>query len=208
MRSDSPSAPVTAVIFDIGGVLVDWDPRHLFRKLFDDPAEMERFLGEICTPDWHDRLDAGRPVTEAIEELAARHPEKAALIIAYRDRFAEMFRGEIEGSVALLHHLHDRGMPLFALTNFSADWFGDFCRNYPFTTLFRDILVSGADKLIKPDPRIYRLALSRFGLDADQTLFIDDRAENVAAAERQGLQTHHFTGSDGLARKLGALGLL
>lgn len=208
MNATPTTAPVTAVIFDIGGVLVDWDPRHLFQKLFDDSEAMEQFLGEVCTRDWHDRLDAGRPVDEAVRELAARYPHEAHLIFAYRDRFGEMFRGEIEGSVALLRQLHDRGLPLFALTNFSADFFGDFCRDFPFTALFRDILVSGAEKMVKPDLRIYDLALSRFGLNARHTLFIDDRAENVAAADRHGLQTHHFEGSEGLARKLAALGLL
>jgi len=198
----------TAVIFDIGGVLVDWDPRHLYRSLFDRESEMEHFLSEICTPDWHNSLDAGTPMDVAIAALSTRYPEYAPLIAAYRDRWHHMFKGAISGTVSLLARLDDRGIPLFALSNFPGEKFGEFRHSFPFTARFRDVVVSSEEGLIKPDPRIYELALDRFGLTAATTLFIDDRLDNVESAQKVGIRAHHFQNPNDLEKRLLDEGLL
>jgi 2-haloacid dehalogenase len=203
-HSESP----TAVIFDIGGVLVDWDPRHLYRSLFESESEMEHFLSEICTPDWHNSLDAGTPMDVAIAKLSARYPDHTSMIAAYRDRWHHMFKGEISGTVSLLARLDDKGIPLFALSNFPGEKFGDFRRSFPFMARFRDVLVSSEEGLIKPAPRIYNLALDRFGLKAATTLFIDDRADNVESAQEIGMRAHHFRTPDDLENRLLGEGLL
>jgi len=207
MNQPGPEAP-TAVIFDIGGVLVDWDPRHLYRTLFDSESEMEYFLSEICTPDWHNSLDAGTPMDAAIAERSARYPEHASLIAAYRDRWHHMFRGEISGTVSLLARLDDRGIPLFALSNFPGEKFGEFRQSFPFMARFRDIVISSEEGLTKPDPRIYELALDRFGLKAAQTFFIDDRLDNVQSARKLGIRAHHFRAPDDLENRILGEGLL
>ena len=202
------SEPPTAVIFDLGGVLVDWDPRHLYRTLFDSESEMERFLSEICTPDWHARLDAGTPMGVAVAEQSVLYPEHAPMITAYRDRWHHMFKGEISGTVALLARLDDTGIPLFALSNFPGEKFSEFRRTFPFTARFRDIVLSSEEGLIKPDPRIYSLALRRFGIQAASTLFIDDRADNVESAQEMNIRAHHFRNPDDLEKRLRSEGLL
>lgn len=198
---------VDAVIFDLGGVLIDWNPRHLYRKLFDDAAEMERFLAEICAPEWNLEQDRGRPWAQAIAELSARHPDRAELIAAYRGRWQEMLNGAIEGTVGILERLDAAGVPLYALTNWSAETYPHAERLYPFLGRFRAIVVSGRIGLVKPDPAIYRHAIGRFGVDPGRTLFIDDSARNVAGAEAVGLRAIRFTGPEALARDLAALGL-
>jgi 2-haloacid dehalogenase len=208
----SPQGPETrridAVIFDLGGVLVDWDPRHLYRSLFARESEMEQFLSEICTPAWHNRLDAGRPMDEAVTELADQHPGQASLIRAYRDRWSEMFEGEIQGTVRLLKRLYRSNIPLYALSNFPAEKFEDFRQQFDFVSCFQGIVLSGTEQLTKPDPRIYACAVNRFDLDAGRTLFIDDRIENVESARTFGLRTHHFRGADRLEDCLRTEGLL
>ncbi len=198
---------INAVIFDLGGVLIDWNPRHLYRKLFDDAAEMELFLTQVCSPDWNLEQDRGRPWAQAIAELSARYPEQARLIAAYRDRWPEMLNGAIEGTVRILERLDAAGVPLYALTNWSAETFPYAERLYPFLGRFRAIVVSGRIGLVKPDPAIYRHAIRRFGIDPGRTLFIDDSAANVAGAAAVGLRAIHFTGAEALARDLAALGL-
>lgn len=196
------------VIFDLGGVLIDWDPRHLYRKLFDDEAEMEFFLATICTPDWNEQQDAGRPVSEAVAELAAQWPQQADLIKAFYDRWTEMVGGPIEETVAVLAALRERGTPLYALTNWSAETFPYVEHRYDFLTWFKGIVVSGRERMKKPDPRIYHLLLDRYGLAAPDTVFIDDNTANIAAAQGVGLQAIPFTSAAALRRDLEALGLL
>jgi 2-haloacid dehalogenase len=198
---------IDAVIFDLGGVLIDWNPRHLYRKLFDDAAEMEAFLREVCAPEWNLEQDRGRPWAQAIAELSAVHPDKAALIAAYRGRWHEMLAGPIQGTVAILERLHQAGVPLYALTNWSAETFPIAEELYPFLGRFRGIVVSGRIGLVKPDAAIYDHTIGRFGLVPERTAFIDDSARNVAGAAAAGLVAIHYTGPEPLARDLAALGL-
>ncbi len=199
--------PRTVVIFDLGGVLVDWDPRHLYRRLFDDPAAMERFLAEVCTPEWNLAQDAGRPWSEATALLRARHPGQAALIEAYHHRWPEMIAGDIPGTVAILHALHAAGTPLYALTNWSAETFPVAQARFGFLALFRGIVVSGTERLVKPDAAIYRLLLDRFGLDPAACVFVDDNPGNARAATALGLHGIAFTTPGALATELRGLGL-
>lgn len=199
------------VIFDLGGVLIDWDPRHLFRKLLaGDAARMERFLAEVCSPAWNHRLDEGRPFADAIAELVARFPEEAELIHAYRARWPEMLGGPIAPTVTLLEALDSAGVPLWAITNWSAETF-PFVRDdpaYAFLGRFREVFVSGALRMAKPGEAIFAHALERIGASPAACLFIDDNPANIATAARLGLRTHHFTGPAALASDLRRLGLL
>jgi 2-haloacid dehalogenase len=199
------------VIFDLGGVLIDWNPRYLYRKLFpDDESAMERFLAEICSPDWNLTLDAGRPFAEAVAELAAQHPHERERIDAYHRRWLEMVAGPIEPTVRLLEELDMRGVPLWALTNWSTETFALVRTDptYAFLERFREIFVSGELRMIKPDPAIFRHTVEAIGVSAANCLFIDDSAKNVAAAAAGGLLTHHFTAAGQLRRDLERLGVL
>ena len=195
------------VVFDLGGVLFDWDPRYLYRHLFADPAEMERFLAEICNHDWNIRMDAGRTFAEGVAELQARHPELAELISAYFDRWPEMLKGAFDDTVAVLEELHVGGVPLYALTNWSAETF-PHARAYKFMDRFRAIVVSGEEGVAKPDPAIYGILLGRIGAPAQACLFIDDNALNVEAACALGMHGHHFRGAAALRGELVGYGLL
>jgi 2-haloacid dehalogenase len=199
-----------AVVFDLGGVLIDWDPRHLYRKLFTDEAAMEQFLAEVCTSAWNLQMDRGRPFAEAVLELSGRHPDHAPMIAAYHDRWLEMVTGPIRGSVAILEELAARDTRLLALSNWSTETFA-LVRDdpvYDFLDRFETIFVSGELRLVKPEPEIFRHLLEVTGLAAEACLFIDDNAANVAAAAELGIRTHHFTSPDGLRRDLAAQGLL
>jgi 2-haloacid dehalogenase len=202
------AAAVDAVVFDLGGVLIDWNPRHLYRKLFEDEAKMERFLSEVCSPVWNVTLDAGMSFDEGIAELLRRHPDEAHLIRAWKERWEEMLGGAIEGAVALLDELHAAGMPLYALTNWSAETFPIGRRHFPFLERFRDIVVSGQEKIVKPDPRIFELLVRRTGVAPERTVFIDDGERNVAAAARLGFRAVRFTDPESLRASLTALGAL
>jgi 2-haloacid dehalogenase len=199
--------PVDAVMFDLGGVLIDWNPRHLYRTLFDEAAAMEAFLRDVCAPAWNLEQDRGRPWAQAIAELSAEHPDKAELIAAYRGRWHEMLRGPIDGTVAILEALHAAGTPLYALTNWSAETYPIAEELYGFLGRFRGVVVSGRIGLVKPDRAIYAHAIERFGLAPERTVFIDDSAKNVAGAAEAGLRAVHYTGPEALARDLAALGL-
>ena len=196
------------VIFDFGGVLIDWNPRHLYRKLFTDEAEMEYFLATICTPAWNEQQDAGRPISEAVAELMAQWPEQADLITAFYDRWTEMVGGVMEETVEILDALRRHGTPLYGLTNWSAETYPYVENRYEFLTWFEGIVVSGRERMKKPDPRIFRLLLDRYNLDAADSVFIDDSARNVAAARGVGLHGIDFTTAENLRRDLEALGLL
>lgn len=207
MASDGPHN----VIFDLGGVLIDWNPRYLYRQLFDgDDAAMERFLAEICSPDWNLSLDAGRPLADAVAELAQCHPAEQSRIEAYHRRWLEMVAGPIAPTVALLAELDGRGVPLYALTNWSAETFALVRHDpaYDFFDRFRQIFVSGELRLVKPDPAIYRHTLAGIGAPAASCLFIDDSEKNVAAAAELGLHAHRFTSPGTLRADLARHGLL
>ncbi len=199
----------SVVVFDLGGVLIDWDPRHLYRKLFaGDEAAMERFLATVCTHEWNRCQDAGRSFAEGARLLKAKHPDKAELIDAYAARFDEMMVGPITGSVEILAELRDRGTPLFGLTNWSNETYPPARERFAFLSWFRGILVSGEVGVIKPDPRIFELLIERFGIEPEQAVYIDDVKANAIAARRFGIHAVHFTTSAALRRELVELGLL
>lgn len=204
--SVSPVTPIDTVVFDIGYVLLDWDPRYLYRKIFVDPGEMEHFLAHVCTPAWNLLQDSGRPWADAEAEAIARDPGSAAEIRAYRTRWHEMIPGQVAASVACLDALHARGVALYAITNFAADTFAEARLRFPFLNLFRAVIVSGEERMLKPDPRIYRLLADRHGVDLSRSLFIDDSEKNIAGARAVGMATHHFTTPAELRRALVAHG--
>jgi 2-haloacid dehalogenase len=186
---------IDLVLFDLGGVLIDWDPRRLYRKIFSDEMRMEQFLTSICTPAWNLELDRGRPFAAAVAELVARHPDERESIEAYHARWIEMIGGPIDRTVRLLEELKRRNRQLRALTNWSVETF-QLVRHdpdYAFLDHFEIIYVSGELGLIKPDPDIFEHVLADLGLAAGRILFIDDSAKNIEAADRLGFATHRFT---------------
>jgi 2-haloacid dehalogenase len=197
-----------AVVFDLGGVLLDWDPRHLYRKLFADEASMEAFLADVCTPAWNERQDAGRPFAEAVAELAPAHPDKLHLINAWHERFGEMIAGVIEGTVDILRDLKSRDVPVYALSNWSAETFPGQRPRFAFLEWFDGIVLSGAEGCMKPDERIFRILLDRYGLSAAHTVFIDDNPRNAHAASVLGMRGIHFQSPARLREELASLGLL
>ncbi|PKP86743.1 MAG: hydrolase [Alphaproteobacteria bacterium HGW-Alphaproteobacteria-17] len=197
-----------SVIFDVGRVLFDWDLRHLFAKLIDDRDELEWFVTNVVTPEWHFQHDAGRPLAEMLPELKADFPGHASLIDAYAARFNETIPGPMPGSLELVERLNAAGVPLFAITNFGHEFWEGFRPTQPIFDRFRDIIVSGTEKMMKPDPAIYRLALERFDIDPAGALFVDDVAANVAGAESVGIAGHLFGGAAMLERALVARGYL
>ena len=204
-----PQSSRDIVIFDLGGVLIDWDPRHLYRKLFaGDEAAMEAFLATVCTHDWNRCQDAGRSFAEGARLLKAEHPEKAALIDAYGARFDEMMPGPIAGSVEILADLQQRGVSLYGLTNFSAETYPPTVARFEFLRWLRGVVVSGEVGVIKPDPRIYEIAIERFAIDPHRAVYIDDVPINAEAAVRFGIHGIHFTSATLLRVELTSLGLL
>jgi len=197
-----------AVIFDLGNVLIPWDSRVLYRKLLPSEAAVDHFLSVVCPPDWNVSLDRGRDWSEAVAERVAMFPEHADLIRAYDHRWEEMLGPAIAGSVGILEELVASGVPVFALTNWSAVKFGIARARFPFLAHFLDIVVSGEVRLVKPDPAIYRLLISRNRLDASSCVFIDDVAANVAGAQAVGMRGHRFTSADALRADLVSLGVL
>ncbi|MFC7500319.1 HAD family hydrolase [Enterovirga sp. GCM10030262] len=206
--TSEPTAP-TAVIFDVGNVLYGWDPESfLVRQIADDAARL-KFIDDIDLWGWHDTLDGGRPFEEAAAELSETFPDYAHLISAWGERFGETISDPVPGVHAIVETLDARGVPLFAITNFSADFWAPFrAREDAFFRRFRDIVVSGEENLLKPDPALYYRALDRFGLRADEALFIDDRAINVEGARAVGMHAHLFTAAGDLRARLEAEGLL
>ena len=197
------------VVFDFGGVLVNWNPRHLYRKLFaGDEAAMESFLANVCTTEWNERQDAGRSFADAVAELLPRHPDKATLITAFSQRFDEMIAGPIEGTVAILADLKRAGVPRYGLTNFSAETFRPQRQRFEFLSWFDGIVVSGEEGIIKPDPRIFRILLERYRIAPEEAVFIDDNRANAVAATTLGIHGIHFRSPEALRSELVSLGLL
>jgi 2-haloacid dehalogenase len=197
-----------AVVFDVGNVLYGWDIRSLYARLIADPARLDWFCSHVVTPEWHFAHDAGVPFAENAAALIARHPDEADLISAFGPRFNETITGPVPGMIPLVEQLAAAGVPLFAITNFSAEFWPGFRATAPVFDHFTDIVVSGAERLVKPDPAIYALALARFGLAPGTALFVDDRADNVEAAAAGGFIGHHFDGAEGLAAQLRTFGLI
>lgn len=204
----SRSTPIQAVVFDLGGVLLDWNPRHLYRKLFDDEDAMNRFLEEVCTLEWHAAHDRGTPFEVSCAALAAAHPEQAELIWAWARRSEEMVAGPITGTVEILRALKQRGVPCYALTNMEAETYPQRRERYDFLGWFDGTVVSAAEGVAKPDAEIFHRLLQRFGLTAETTLLVDDSAPNVTAAAALGMQVVLFHSPAQLRRCLEAAGLL
>lgn len=199
----------SVAIFDLGGVLLDWNPRYLYRKLFDgDEAAMEHFLATVCTTEWNERQDAGRSFADATRELLPRHADKIELIEAFGKRFDEMIRGTIDGTVEVLSEVKQRGVPIYAITNWSAETFPPQHARFPFLSWFDGIVVSGLEGVIKPAPRIFHILFERYRVAPESAVFIDDVAANAAAASELGIYGIHFRSPDQLRRELAAVGIL
>ena len=197
-----------AVVFDVGNVLYGWDIRALYARLITDVDRLDWFCREVVTPQWHFQHDAGRSFADTSAELIERFPAESELIRLFGPRFNETITGPIPGMLPLVEQLAARGVPLFGITNFSHEFWPAFRSTAPVFDHFTDIIVSGAERLTKPDPAIYALALRRFGLAPGEAIFVDDRAENIEAGAANGFVGHLFTGSAPLAAELARLGLL
>jgi 2-haloacid dehalogenase len=193
-----PDGTGTSLIFDLGGVVVDWNPRYLFDELIRDVRERDYFLTEVCSSEWNSTLDRGVPTAQAVRRRCAEFPDWAPYIQAYVEQWPRMLGELIPGMGELLGALDRRRVPMYALTNWSEETFPHALRRYPALGVFRDILVSGSVRLIKPERAIYELALSRFAVDAERCLFIDDKLANVRGAREVGMQAVLFTGAAGL----------
>lgn len=206
---------IGAVIFDMGNVLIDWDPHEAYRPHLPDAGERVAFLGRYFRLMYDAVHDDPRPMGECLAPLKAEFPQYRHLIEVYERQWHLFLRGPMMDSVVLVERLHERGIPLYGLTNWPHQvWPPQEVAGvadpaaYAFLGKFRDIVVSGRERMRKPEPRIYALALRRFGLEADEALFVDDLPENVDAAASLGFHTHHFTGADALALDLARHGLL
>jgi 2-haloacid dehalogenase len=196
-------------VFDLGGVLIDWNPRYLYRKLFDgDELAMEHFLANVCTASWNDQQDAGRTFAEGCALLKKIHPGKGELIDAWIERYAEMLGGEIPGTVGILAELRSGGTPLYALSNWSTETFPMAEERFAFLKWFRGVLLSGAVRLTKPDRRIFEAFCETFAIDPARAVYIDDRIENVEAASALGMHGVVFTDSGALREELARVGLI
>ena len=194
------------VVFDLGGVLIDWNPRHLYRTIFADEAEIEDFLTHVCPMDWNERQDAGRPFAEAVAERVALFPEHRAAIEAYQTRWVEMLGGAFDDTVEILREQVDRA-PVYALTNWSAETWPHAVARYPFLGWFAGIVVSGDEGCAKPDPRIFEILEERYSLEPATTVFIDDNRRNFEAARERGYDAIHFTDPAALRDALASRGL-
>ena len=190
------SRPV--LIFDLGGVVLDWNPRHLYRKLIPDEVAREWFLTEVCSPAWNLQMDTGKPSAEAVAELSARFPDQAGLISAYWDRWPEMLGGPIPGTSELVTELAKSGRELYAISNFNGEVWPATMDAFPMLNCFEDIGISSFVGVCKPDPRIFAVALRRFGVAAGDCLFIDDVAANVDGAKAAGIAAVQFTSAAAL----------
>jgi 2-haloacid dehalogenase len=202
------SQKITTVVFDVGKVLFQWDLRYLFAKLIDDPAQLDWFLANVITPDWHFQHDAGRTPEEIVAERTIKFPGHDALFDAYLTRFNETIPAPVPGSLEIVHELANRGVPLFAITNFGHEFWHAFRPTQPIFDLFADVIVSGTEKIMKPEPAIYELALKRFGLQSGEAIFIDDNLDNVTGARANGFVAHHFTDACSLRTELAEYGLV
>jgi len=204
--SDKP--PPKAVLFDIGNVIVRWDPRTLYSKIFPDPAERDRFLAEVCTMAWHGETDRGMPFADNIALLSKQYPEHAEAIAAWWARWPEMFSGAITETEAVIEALYAKGVPLYGLSNMSEEAWPGVRAMSPCFARLRDVVISGAEKTIKPEARIYEIACARAGLAPSDFVFIDDSLPNIRAAEALGFHGHHFTDPAALRPALERHGLL
>jgi 2-haloacid dehalogenase len=209
MQGYNASPRISAIIFDLGGVLMDWNPRHLYRKIFNgDEVAMEEFLATVCTAEWIRQQDMGMPVADAVVQLARRFPDHAPSIEAYDKRWQEILAGPIKDSVSVLADLHERNVPLYGLTNLPGEKFPALRERLDFLDWFEAVVVSGAVGVAKPDPEIYIHLLKTYHLVPESTLYIDDVLENVEGAKALGLSALHFVSPAKLRSNLVDLELL
>jgi 2-haloacid dehalogenase len=200
---------INTIIFDLGSVLVDWNPNYLYRKLITDEQEMQDFLANITTPDWNEEQDAGRSLQEGTDLLIQQHPQHEAHIRAFYDRWDEMLGDPIQGTIDLFRQLKESGKyKIYALTNWSAETFPVALERYDFMRWFDGIVVSGAEKMRKPAPEFYQLLLDRYNVDPQEALFIDDNLRNILAAQKIGITSIHFTSPEQLKSELEKLHLI
>jgi 2-haloacid dehalogenase len=197
----------TKVVFDVGNVLLRWDPRNLYRKIFDDEARMEWFLSTVCTSEWNVEQDRGRDWDVAVALLVERHPDLEMPIRAFHDRWHETVSGTIEENVTVLRQLRQAGVPTYCITNFSGPKFVEAQKRFPFLASFDGVIVSGDERVLKPDPAIYELLLSRYGLVAGDCIFVDDSPANVEGARKAGMHAIHFREPMDLAAELRRYGI-
>jgi len=194
---------ITTIIFDLGAVLIDWNPRYMYRTLFNDEAEMEKFLAEVTTSDWNEEQDAGRPLAEGTEILVRQFPEHEEMIRAFYGRWHEMLGGAFYDTVEIFRQLKRSGKyRIYALTNWSAETFPIALERYDFLQWFDGIVVSGEEKIRKPAPEFYHTLLNRYNFKPEEALFIDDNYRNILAAEKIGMNCIHFTSAEQLMKDL------
>lgn len=198
---------IDTIIFDFGGVLVDWNPRYLYRDYFADDEKTEWFLSNICTDEWNIEQDRGRLLSEATELLIKEFPDYKKEIEMYYGQWETMLKDAIPGSVEILYELKEK-YKIYGLTNWSAETFPIALKRFEFFGIFDGILVSGEEKLIKPDVKIFEMMMERFGLKPENSLFIDDNEKNVEASRKFGIETIHFTNPEDLRKELAGLGIL
>jgi 2-haloacid dehalogenase len=196
------------IVFDLGGVLLDWNPRYLYNKIFSDPDEMEYFLREVCSPEWNAQADVDKSFQDAMDELVLKHPHYEEQIRVYFPRWEEMICGEFLGTVEVLHELKAAGYQLAALSNWSSETFPIVKDQYEFLKWFSPVMISGYIGYKKPDPEAYQILLHELGLEAGDCLFIDDMEQNILEAQRQGFGVIQFVSPQHLRAALVDLGLL
>lgn len=200
---------VRYALFDLGRVVLDWEPSRLYSKFFKTDEELSWFLANVCTMDWHVRHDSGESFADTRPGLIEKFPQFEEHILAWGDRWMEMFAGYIDGTPEVIEQLTTKGVPLYALTNMPSETKELMDEHFPLLTIFQDIIVSGDEKLVKPDPAIYNVTLARMGSPApSEVIFIDDSEKNITAAAALGFETHWFKGAAGLEAKLIEVGLL
>ena len=195
------------IVFDFGGVLVDWNPRYLYDKYFGDEQQSQWFLDNICLYSWNLQMDGGKPFAEGVAELQAEHPEWAEAIGIYHTRWVEMMGGEVEGTADVLRRLKAKGYGIYGLTNWSAETFPLIRDTYPVFGEFDGIVVSGEEHLLKPNAAIYHCLLERYNLQPEESIFIDDNADNVAAAKAVGMESVRFADAATLVQQLAEYGI-
>jgi 2-haloacid dehalogenase len=201
------SGKINAVVFDLGGVLIDWNPRHLYRRLFADPGEMEDFLARVCTEDWHREHDLGADIRQSCERLAGDHARYRDMIMAWADRGEEMAAGQFDETVDVLRTLKAAGLRCYVLSNMEPEAFTVRSARFPFMKWFDGQVISGFEGLAKPDSRIFEVLLARYDLDPEATVFVDDSKRNVEAARDLGFNVVHYTSAQQLSAELRVLGL-
>ena len=197
------------VLFDLGNVVVDWQPIRLYREYFETEAAAAAFVRDVCNMDWHVNHDRGVSMADNAVPLIAKFPEYETQIKAWRTRWLDMFEGYVPGTPVIMAKLEEAGIPLYGLSNIPAEVADETFDAFPMIHILRDVVVSGVEQVVKPDPKIYQIALERMGHpDPSEVFFIDDSLKNIDAAAKLGFRTHHFQGAAGLERALSAEGLL